>query len=333
MTAILFPYPIPPGELRLEVKRVLVDGVEPSQYVLAMERRSVDLDALDGSPWRRVRLSLVADLPAGARENLDALVQDATITIVAQCRSTNLRVTSPMQVSALDPGTWWGDLELDRELLRGPVSIIATLAGRTAGRDHRVIWRAEPWEVRTDRPAISPITGVIEMRWEDFREPSPARAHLKQWEDVPHYLDLTGAAPILCLNLGIPHLRTLLTAEGGGPAVEALKHGVATSIAATAWHTMFTSAIASVAASHDDAEEGEIPSMPAVQWQAQALSALLPLMYPKQSAEDSLATCVAAIRSPDGAAAVYALALAAAHEKAKAGSNLRKAMTYAFEKE
>jgi hypothetical protein len=209
---------------------------------------------------------------------------DSALILSITCAVTRLRRRVVLEQTR--PGTWRGDVVLNRRDLKGTVMLRPLLVRRTELPSTDVAAQAELLtgaiiaEGREARlvvdPPVSAIEGTLRVRWDDFRaSKDPWR---RDHSSELMYLEAYGDRPTLWLNSRYAELKAALHSRSRQGPNAILRDMTAALYAQTAWLQLITAALGSVILDEDNLEEPI--ELHEEHWKREALEDFLPRMYP-----------------------------------------------------
>lgn len=322
MTTALFPYDTlsegdPPT---LTIAALRLDGVTRT-HLINKEASAVNLYE-EMRTWSRAELDLeLMGDPAVVRvfENKHGKV---SAVVVVNCFPTNLRQALRLMRSDVDPSRWSGALELDRDNLRGRVTLVTTLTAAVNGVQHRPVALPSVWTVHADEPESLSLKGTLNVTWKNFKETTDLPA--KDFPTSTHVVAFTGGVPELWLNSGFMGLEPLLKDRKDRRGADKGLHDFQrTGIARSVWMALISDALAAIRVEGADNEAAE-PDWPEVPWQAEILKLVMPEVAPGKSDRELLRLAVEEWRQHPGAAEFFCRAEAVVGDLVKANELVRR---------
>jgi hypothetical protein len=318
-TATLFPYSVLQTEPVLRLSNPSVDG--RPMPLLPRENR-VDLSTLaDG--WKEARVNARVQVPVEELETMG--VRQYQVVLTVHCGPTNLRSTTVLESTGGErSGQWTGSLDLPRTMIRDRASIYATVTGVVDGVAHRWLGRSREVAVDLHPPRVPEITGggQVPIVWRDFSQTADGQNPIDAvLHDEMSFVDMTlPEGPVIYLNDRVSGLRRLLDVRTGRSPIERAVRETALDLIATPAMAAMANAALVAAAPAEHSDEAQWPD---VEWQADVLRSVLPLMYPDRDPDAALASAVLAVTSAEDAQDVQSRLLGAASRLVKATHHLR----------
>jgi hypothetical protein len=248
------------------------------------DHREVRLIDLERTGWDNAEIEVVLTGPLGELCELRDAGTEAKALVVVHCSASNSRQALELDPDHQNLSRWSGRIELERSNWFGRIDLRGTIVATVDGAPDRVIGTADSWTLRLDDVPPPPVTGAIDIRWQDFENPPDNVPWLGEFNKEPAFLRLDDDRPILYLNSAFEGLKALLDRKPKREAAEqALHEQTRGTLAGDAWGAMFNASLQAIRW-----EEGEEPDWPEADWKRTALEVLLERMHPEMTVEDAL---------------------------------------------
>jgi hypothetical protein len=303
----LAPYPVLVGDVVLDVRQARVDDLALNLSMISTAQRAIALHTVERAEWETARFSVrmnapQAELTAGPWSNVVCLA------VLAERRTNTRTVTRLLEDG---PGTWAGEVMLNRDLHVGRAELTGQLVATVHGVGGRAIGATdEAWviDLKERTPARDKSVKTV---WADFGD--ERNPHLHAFRGDPWTVEAVGEEPTLYLNRAFDGLESLL--RSGRGADKAARDAIASQIATDVWSSLFNAAV--YTAQIDDGRV-EWPGG----WQEVTLRRMLPDVFPDRSADDALAEIANRRLSGDGGGDLQTRMLHAVAKQAKLPRNL-----------
>ncbi len=318
----IYPYKTISGDLRLDIKNILLDGADPYPDPFDRDSRQINFCYQENTNWNTAAFKIELQGPG---EELRGLPNSETVaaTVVIHCDLSRQRYAVSMRRAGVDAGRWTALVELEREDYRGIAKLEAVVTGTAGGLPNRLLGASPLWTLNFDEPSVSPKTGAIEVKWVDFKSPD-AQPFLKDYANESFYADLVDEKPVVYLNKSkdFEKLPVILDDRRRDKRDLALHNSERTGIARSVWIAMLNASIAGI----QEGDDGADPDWPELGWQRQVLKTLLPRIYHPQSDAEALKTAFESWSSRQGAGLLQSRGQAEINRRIGAAKLLRRTL-------